>query len=305
MGRRATVGQNSLHQSAGNQCIARHGARHACGERRQHAADGCAPRTPFAAEPLLGRPIAARGWQRARRAAWLILLVVALGVLLYVTGVLHMADLLLRAGTVGSRVPNPATATARVLALYPYAAPAPGPGCDHGAAVWVLMDETSAQSVVCAPTFTQLIAPPSGASVGMSLRGAPLPARYTISLSVANITPCASAIVHVATATQSWFDLRLNGPAEATCSGTGYFLETTYPSGAGAGWSNPYPVKTSSHTIVIHVDGTQVQLALDGVLLNSFTDVAPPPVWDVVQLSVSQLGGSGPTFADFSNFKIA
>jgi hypothetical protein len=259
---------------------------------------------PLAAEPSLGRPIAARGWQRARRAAWLVFLAAALGVLLNETGVFDVTRLLPRAGTVGSRVPNPGTATARVLALYPYAAPAPGPGCDRGAAIWTLLNATPAHNVVCAPTFTHLIAGPLGASFSTSLRGAPLPARYAISLSVANISPCTAAIWQVATATGSGFTLRLNGPAAATCGEVGYNLETTYPSGAGSDGENPYPVQTASHTVVLQVDGRQVRFALDGLLLASYTDVAPP-VWSVVQLGVSQLGGNAVPSADFSNFTIA
>jgi hypothetical protein len=247
---------------------------------------------------------ATRAWRRTRRAAGFVLVVAALGVLLNTAGVLHVSGLLPRTGTAGSSVPNAGTATARTLALYPYTAAAPGPGCDQGAAVWTLMNATPAQNVVCAPTFTRLIAAPLGSSVSMSLRGAPLPARYTISLSVANISPCTSAIWQVATATQSGFALRLNAPAAATCGGgLDYILETTYPSGAGAERGTSYPVQTTSHTIVFRVDGAQVQLLLDGVLLDSFKDVAPP-AWGDVQLGVSQTGGNAPASADFSNFAI-
>jgi hypothetical protein len=255
---------------------------------------------PAPAAPASG---GARAWRGARRAAWLVLLVAALGVLLQVTGVFHVSSLLPRAGTVASSVPHPGTATARALSLYPYAAVAPGPDCDRGAAVWTLMNATPAQNVVCAPAATRLIATPLGAFVGTSLRGAPLPARYTISLSVSGITPCTAAIWHVATETQSGFDLRLNGPAAATCGGLGYDLETTYPSGAGSGGGTSYPVQTVSHTVVLRVEGAQVQLLLDGVHLESFEDVAPP-VWSVVQLGVSQTGGNAPASADFSNFTI-
>jgi hypothetical protein len=232
-----------------------------------------------------------------------VLLAAALGVLLQVTGVLHVTGVTPRADTRRPTLPHAGTATARVLALYPYAAPAPGPGCDQGAAVWTLMNATPAQNVECAPTFTRLSAAPLGAFVSTSLRGAPLPARYTIGLSVANITPCTAAIWQVATATQSGFALRLNGPAAATCGEPGYILETTYPSGAGAGRGTSYPVQTTSHAIAIHVDGRQVQLVLDGVLLDAFTEVAPP-VWSVVELGVSETGGNAPASADFANFAI-
>jgi hypothetical protein len=248
---------------------------------------------------------AIRAWRQARRAAWLVLVVAALGMLLQVTGVFRVSSLLPHAGTVGSRVlySGTVTAPARALTLYPYAAEAPGPGCDRGAATWTLINATPAQNVVCTPTATRLIAIPLGTFVGTSLRGAPLPARYAISLAVSGITPCTAAIWHVATETRSGFDLRLNGPAATTCGGPGYDLETTYPSGAGGGGGQPYPVQTASHTIVLQVDGAQVRLLLDGVPLESFTDVAPP-VWSVVQLGVSQMGGSGPASADFANFTI-
>jgi hypothetical protein len=232
------------------------------------------------------------------------LLVAALGVLLQVTGVLRVSSLLPRAGTAASSVPHPGTATARAMRLYPYAAAAPGPRCDQGAAVWTLLNATPAQNVVCAPAATRLIATPLGTFVGTSLRGAPLPARYAISVAVSGITPCTAAIWHVATETHSGFDLRLNGPAAATCGGgLDYILDTTYPSGAGSGRGTSYPVHTTSHTVVIQVDAARVQLLLDGMLLDSFKDVAPP-VWSVIQLGVSQTGGNAPASADFSNFTI-
>jgi hypothetical protein len=165
------------------------------------------------------------------------------------------------------------------------------------------VNATPARNVVCFSTYTRLIAAPLGAFVSTSLRGAPLPARYTIRLSVVNITPCTAAIWHVATETQSGFDLRLNGPAAPTCGGLGYDLETTLPSGAGRGVGYSYPVQTDIHTVVLQVDGTQVQLVLDGVLLDAFTEVAPP-VWSVVQFGVSTTGGNTPGTADFSNFII-
>jgi hypothetical protein len=260
------------------------------------------------AAPAAPSSSAGHAWRWARRAASLVLLVVAVGALLNLTSVLHMAGIFQRHATVRTPAPKDATATARVVTHvvvpYPYSAAAPGPGCDKGTAVWTLMNATPAQNVVCTATFTRVVATPLGAFVGTSLSAASLPAQYAIRLSVTGIMPCTAAIVHVTTATQSAFDLRLNGPSEVTCSGTGYYLTTTYPSGAGKGSGGSYPVQTTIHAIANQVDGTHVQLSLDGANIGSFIDTAPP-VWSVVQLGVSQLGGIGPASADFSNFAIS
>jgi len=148
--------------------------------------------------------------------------------------------------------------------------------------------------------------------VRVYLKDAPLPAQYSVSISVANLTACVGVVWDVDTLAGSSFYMSLTEPQSPACSGSySYYGCTIQPDltclqntvGRGGG-----SLGTGSHTITVRVDGATMSLMLDGTSLGTLTESTRPVLngydFGVGNSATTQQSGAATPSADFSDFSI-